>query len=112
MPRTLSGVVSGPLGSKGPKRAQNFIKGPKKGPIGCNSAFSRPLRAKTRMGGEKGCFSLFQFYGMTINVDLVIVKARIDSSLNLYEHCVACDNENNCCPAGSALRDKMKFPRT
>ena len=34
----------------------------------------------------------------------VIVKARIDSSLNLYEHCVACDNENNCCPAGPSLR--------
>ena len=34
----------------------------------------------------------------------VIVKARVDSSLNLYEHCVACDNENNCCPAGPALR--------
>ena len=32
----------------------------------------------------------------------VIVKARIDSSLNLYEYCVACDNENNC-PAGPAL---------
>ena len=28
----------------------------------------------------------------------VIVKARIDSSLNSYEHCVACDDENNCCP--------------
>ena len=34
----------------------------------------------------------------------VIVKARVDSSLNLYEHCVACDNENNCCPAVPALR--------
>ena len=33
----------------------------------------------------------------------VIVKARIDSSLNLYEHCVACGDENNC-PAGRALR--------
>ena len=33
----------------------------------------------------------------------VIVKARVDSSLNLYEHCVACDNENNCCPAVPAL---------
>ena len=33
----------------------------------------------------------------------VIVKASIDSSLNLYEHCVACDDENNC-PAGRALR--------
>ena len=33
----------------------------------------------------------------------VIVKTRIDSSLNLYEHCVACDDENNC-PVGSALR--------
>ena len=32
----------------------------------------------------------------------VIVKARIDSSLNLYEHCVACDDENNC-PAGPTL---------
>ena len=29
----------------------------------------------------------------------VTVKARIDSSLNVYEHCVACDDENNC-PAG------------
>jgi len=27
---------------------------------------------------------------------LVIVKTRIDSSLNLYEHCVACGDENNC----------------
>ena len=35
----------------------------------------------------------------------MIVKARIDSSLNLYEHCVACDDENNC-PAGPALRGK------
>ena len=26
----------------------------------------------------------------------VIVKARIDGSLNLNEHCVACDDENNC----------------
>ena len=34
----------------------------------------------------------------------VIVKARIDSSLNLYEHCVACDNENNCCTAVPGLR--------
>ena len=25
----------------------------------------------------------------------VIVKARIDSSLNLYKHCVACADENN-----------------
>ena len=33
----------------------------------------------------------------------VIVKTQIDSSLNLCEHCV-CDNENNCCPAGPALR--------
>ena len=33
----------------------------------------------------------------------VIVKARIDSSLNLYEHCVACDDENNC-PAEPALQ--------
>ena len=35
----------------------------------------------------------------------VIVKARVDSSLNLYEHCMACDNENNC-PAGPTLRDQ------
>ena len=35
----------------------------------------------------------------------VIVKTRIDSSLNLYEHCVACDDENNC-PAGPALRSQ------
>ena len=33
----------------------------------------------------------------------VIVKAGIDGSLNLYEHCVACDDENNCL-AGPALR--------
>ena len=33
----------------------------------------------------------------------VIVKTKIDSSLNLYEHCVAGDDENNC-PAGPALR--------
>ena len=33
----------------------------------------------------------------------VIVKARVDSSLNVYEHCVACDDENSC-PAGPALR--------
>ena len=32
-----------------------------------------------------------------------IVKTGIDSSLNLYEHCVACDDENNC-PAGRALQ--------
>ena len=32
---------------------------------------------------------------------LVIVKTRIDRSLNLYEHCVACDDESNC-PAGPA----------
>ena len=38
---------------------------------------------------------------MTINVDLG--DCRIDSSLNLYEHCVACDDENNY-PAGPALR--------
>ena len=33
----------------------------------------------------------------------VIVKTRINSSLNLYEHCEACDDENNC-PAGPARR--------
>ena len=37
----------------------------------------------------------------------VIVKARIDSSLNLYEHCVACDDENNR-PAGRALRPTLR----
>ena len=37
----------------------------------------------------------------------VIVKARIDSSLNLYEHCVACDDESNCCPAGPTLRGRL-----
>ena len=36
----------------------------------------------------------------------VIVKTRIDSSLNLYEHCVACDNENKC-PAGPTLRGSL-----
>ena len=36
----------------------------------------------------------------------VIVKTRIDSSLSLYEHCVACDNENNC-PAGPTLRGRL-----
>ena len=32
----------------------------------------------------------------------LVVKTRIDSSLNLYEHCVACDDENNC-PAWGRL---------
>ena len=37
----------------------------------------------------------------------VIVKTRIDSSLNLYKHCVACDDKNNCCPAGPTLRGSL-----
>ena len=36
----------------------------------------------------------------------VIVKTRIDSAISLYEHCVACDDENNC-PAGPALRGRL-----
>ena len=39
----------------------------------------------------------------------VMVKARIDSSRNLYEHCVACDDENNC-PAGPTLRGRFPPP--
>ena len=37
----------------------------------------------------------------------VIVKARIDGSLNLNEHCVACDDENGASPAGPTLRDPL-----
>ena len=44
-----------------------------------------------------------------------IVKAKLDSSLNLYEHCVACDDENNypagqpcgANPAGPTLRGRL-----
>ena len=39
------------------------------------------------------------------------MKTRIDSSLNLYEHCVACADENNC-PAGPALRGQPAGPLT
>ena len=48
------------------------------------------------MGGENGCFRREM-------LTWVIVKTRLDSSLNAYEHCVACDDENNC-PRGPALR--------
>ena len=41
----------------------------------------------------------------------VIVKTIIDSSLNLYEHCVACDDENNC-PAGQLYGANPAGPLT